>query len=199
MTNLLAKAVKFTSAGKVVVRVTSQPLADGHHALPFAERDTGIGLTPAAAAGLFAPFTQVDASTTRVYGGTGLDLAISRRLSELMDGQIGVESEPRRGSTFTFSIQADETTLPPPVPDLIPHLEGLRVLVVGDNETNRRILSLLASKWGMEARETASPADALGWGRMASSSISPFSAPAPARLRPTAHREAALPARHRRS
>ena len=163
LTNLLANAVKFTSAGEVVVRVTSQPLADGRHTLTFAVRDTGIGLTPAAAARLFAPFTQVDASTTRVYGGTGLGLAISRRLCELMDGQIGVESEPGRGSTFTFSIQAAEATLPPPIPDQILHLAGLRVLVVDDNETNRRILSLLASKWGMEARETASPADALGW------------------------------------
>ncbi len=163
LANLLANAVKFTTAGEVVVRVTARPLEDGRHELAFGVRDTGIGLAPGAAARLFAPFTQVDASTTRVYGGTGLGLAISRRLCELMEGRIWVESEPGRGSTFTFSIRASEAAMTQPNPDLTPRLEGLRVLVVDDNATNRRILSLLASKWGMAARETASPADALGW------------------------------------
>jgi len=163
LANLLSNAVKFTTAGEVVVRVTSRPLGDGRHELAFGVRDTGIGLAPSAAARLFAPFTQVDASTTRVYGGTGLGLAISRRLCELMEGRIWVDSEPGRGSTFTFSIQAAEAALPPPIPELAPQLEGLRVLVVDDNSTNRRILSLLASKWGMVARETESPADALRW------------------------------------
>ncbi len=163
LANLLANAVKFTTAGEVVVRVTSQPLGDGRHELSFGVSDTGIGLAPGAAERLFAPFTQIDASTTRVYGGTGLGLAISRRLCDLMGGRIGVESEPGRGSTFTFSIQAAEAELAPPIPELAPQLEGLRVLVVDDNATNRRILSLLTSKWGMAARDTESPADALGW------------------------------------
>ena len=163
LTNLLSNAVKFTTAGEVVVRVTSQLQEDGRHELAFGVQDTGIGLAPSAAARLFAPFTQVDASTTRVYGGTGLGLAISRRLCELMEGRIWVESDPGRGSTFTFSIRAAEAALPPPIPELVPQLEGLRVLVVDDNATNRRILSLLASKWGMTARETESPVDALRW------------------------------------
>ena len=104
LTNLLANAVKFTSAGEVVVRVTSQPLDRRPPRTGLRRARHRHRLTPAAAARLFAPFTQVDASTTRVYGGTGLGLAISRRLCELMDGRIGVESEPGRGSTFTFSI-----------------------------------------------------------------------------------------------
>ena len=163
LANLLSNAVKFTSAGEVVVRVTAQSLGDGLHEIAFGVRDTGIGLAPGAAAHLFAPFTQVDVSTTRLYGGTGLGLAISRRLCELMGGRIGVVSEAGSGSTFTFSIQAPEATLPPPRSELVPQLEGLRVLVVDDNATNRRILSLLAGKWGMAARQTGSPAEALGW------------------------------------
>ena len=163
LANLLANAVKFTGRGEVVVKVSARPLEGGHHELSIAVRDTGIGLEPGAAERLFSPFTQVDASTTRVYGGTGLGLAISRRLCELMGGRISVESELGHGSTFTFTVLAQETVVPPAGPEGSPGLTGLRVLVVDDNATNRRILTLLARKWGMQARETGSPADALRW------------------------------------
>jgi PAS domain S-box-containing protein len=162
LANLLSNAVKFTDQGEVVVRVTTRPLEDGHHELTLAVRDTGMGMTAEAAARLFAPFTQVDASTTRLYGGTGLGLAISRGLCELMGGRIWVESRPGRGSTFTFTVRAAEASLPALVPEASGvQLKGLRVLVVDDNATNRRILTLLARKWGMVASDAASPAEAL--------------------------------------
>ena len=161
LANLLANAVKFTGRGEVVVKVGARALGDGRHELLFAVRDTGIGLDPSAAERLFSPFTQVDASTTRVYGGTGLGLAISRRLCELMGGRISVESELGRGSVFSFTVHAEETVLAPAVADGSPGLDGLRVLVVDDNATNRRILTILARKWGMKVHETGSPADAL--------------------------------------
>ena len=163
LANLLSNAVKFTDEGEVVVTAASQPLDDGQYEIAFAVHDTGIGMPPGAAERLFAPFIQLDASTTRLYGGTGLGLAISRRLCELMGGRISVESEEGRGSTFRFAIRAAETSLPAPVTDMPPDLAGRRVLVVDDNDTNRRILTLLAGKWGMTVRETASPVEALAW------------------------------------
>jgi signal transduction histidine kinase/CheY-like chemotaxis protein/HPt (histidine-containing phosphotransfer) domain-containing protein len=163
LANLLSNAVKFTESGEVVVGATARPLGDGAHELALSVRDTGIGMEPEAAQRLFAPFTQIDISTTRLYGGTGLGLAISRRLCELMGGRIWVESEPGAGSTFAFTIQAAEASLPPRLPEAAPELEGLKALVVDDNSTNRQILTTLAGKWGMGTRDTASPAEALRW------------------------------------
>ena len=162
LANLLANAVKFTDQGEVVVRAGAHPLGDGRHELALAVHDTGIGVEPEAARRLFDPFTQIDVSTTRIYGGTGLGLAISRRLCEQMGGRIWVESEPGRGSTFTFTVQATEASPTPRAPRAR-ELEGLRLLVVDDNATNRQILTTLAGKWGMEVRQTASPSEALGW------------------------------------
>ena len=166
--NLLANAVKFTDAGEVVVTVTSRPAASGRVELTFAVRDTGIGLTPEAMGRLFKSFSQADSSTTRKYGGTGLGLAISRRLAELMGGGMWVESAgPGKGSTFLFTITAPVAELPPQARrDFVgaqPELEGRRLLIVDDNATNRRVLGLQSSKWGMAPRETESPAQALQW------------------------------------
>jgi signal transduction histidine kinase/CheY-like chemotaxis protein len=168
MLNLLSNAVKFTEAGEVVLTVSSKPLAADRAELTFSVRDTGIGVSPEVMSRLFQSFSQADSSTTRKYGGTGLGLAISRRLSELMGGRLWAESEgPGRGATFHFSIQAPTAALPAARQrDFVgvqPELQGKRVLVVDDNETNRRVLALQTAKWGMQSRATESPLEALRW------------------------------------
>ncbi|HEY8203043.1 MAG TPA: response regulator, partial [Actinomycetota bacterium] len=161
--NLLSNAIKFTEHGEVVVELTAR-LVDGVHEVSFAVRDTGIGIPAATAQKLFRPFTQADASTTRVYGGTGLGLAISRSLCERMGGTITLESHPGRGSTFTAVIRGEAAELPTGagLPDG-PLLAGLRVLIVDDNATNRRILLWHTRKWGMVSRATPWPREALSW------------------------------------
>jgi len=181
--NLLNNAVKFTEKGDVVVRVTSRPLDGAHvagyepHAsqpayeLQFAVRDTGIGIPAERMDLLFQSFSQVDASTTRRYGGTGLGLAISKRLAELMGGTMWVESQVGRGSTFHFTIQAQITSAPMQTyqQSVQPDLRGKRVLVVDDNATNRRILSMQTKGWGMLPLATGSPLEALDWIRRGAS------------------------------
>ncbi len=166
--NLLANAVKFTEAGEVVLGVSAEAAADGRTTLKFAVRDTGIGLTAEGMGRLFRSFSQADSSTTRKYGGTGLGLAISKRLAELMGGRMWACSDgPGRGSSFFFTIAAPVALLPPSrrhaIADAQPELEGRRLLVVDDNATNRRVLSLQAARWGMPARDTGSPLEALRW------------------------------------
>jgi PAS domain S-box-containing protein len=179
MINLLNNAVKFTERGEVVVRVKSQEVAEistvdseGRDTEPvyelhFAVRDTGIGIPPKRMDRLFQSFSQVDASTTRRYGGTGLGLAISRRLAELMGGSMWVESQVGRGSIFHFTIQAQVTSAPMHayLQEVQPDLRGKRMLIVDDNDTNRRILTLQAQAWGMLSQDTASPTEALNWVR----------------------------------
>ncbi|MBI2942241.1 MAG: response regulator [Chloroflexi bacterium] len=187
LSNFLSNAVKFTEAGEIFVSVgareivadappddastTPQDLVSAGSPSPrrcelhFAVKDTGIGIPVDRRDGLFQPFYQVDASTVRKYGGTGLGLSISKRLCELMGGTMWVESEPGKGSTFHFTVQTESV----PGEALVyqqashPKLVGRRLLVVDDNATNRRILTLMAESWGMRARDTASPADALQW------------------------------------
>ncbi|MGA2488756.1 MAG: response regulator [Anaerolineales bacterium] len=135
--------------------------------LHFSVRDTGLGIPPDRIDRLFQSFSQVDNSTTRKYGGTGLGLAISRRLVELMGGRMWVESTgiPDQGSTFHFTIQALPVELPARAASQVdnPDLRGLRVLIVDDNETNRRIFTLQTQGWGMLPRDTGAPAQALVW------------------------------------
>jgi signal transduction histidine kinase/CheY-like chemotaxis protein len=181
LVNLLNNAVKFTEQGEVVVTVTrggealrAESVAMEANSprsatsLHFVVRDTGIGIPPGRLGRLFQAFSQVDASTTRKYGGTGLGLAVSKRLSELMGGALWVESEgvPGKGSAFHFTIQAPEATELPRRPHLhgeSPELRGRSVLIVDDNDTNRRILALQTQSWGMLPRATASPHEALEW------------------------------------
>ncbi|GAA4348902.1 hypothetical protein GCM10023165_35130 [Variovorax defluvii] len=168
MLNLLSNAVKFTEAGEVVLTVTAKPLPEGRVTLTFAVRDTGIGLSAQGMGRLFQSFSQADSSTTRKYGGTGLGLAISKRLAELMGGTMWVESQgPGTGSTFYFTIEAPVADSPPSrrriEPGLHLELRGKRALIVDDNETNRRVLSVQLARWGLEPRETGSPLQALEW------------------------------------
>jgi GAF domain-containing protein/CheY-like chemotaxis protein len=166
--NLLSNAVKFTEHGEVVLSVTSRPTDDGRVELGFAVRDTGIGLSEEGMQRLFQSFSQADSSTTRKYGGTGLGLAISRRLAELMGGRLWAESPGLGdGATFHFSVEVPVADLPASrARDFVgvqPGLAGKRLLIVDDNETNRRVLTLQSTKWGMQPQATESPLEAIAW------------------------------------
>ncbi len=161
--NLISNAIKFTTQGEVVVAVDAKPLDDHQVELHFAIRDTGIGIAPDQMQQLFQPFSQADSSNTRRYGGTGLGLANSKRLCELMGGRIWVESKQHIGSTFHFTI----TT---PVVDAAkahdlhsphPRLNGRTALVVDDNATVRQTLQQMMSGWGMVTIPAASSEAAL--------------------------------------
>ncbi len=152
--NLVGNAVKFTPRGEICLTLGLEHKDGGGERLVFQVRDTGIGIAPEIKARLFEAFSQGDGSTTRMYGGTGLGLAISKRLVELMSGEIGFDSRPGIGSTFWFRLPCaraeGEQTL-----SLAPQgrLDGLRVLVVDDNATNRRVLVLQTRAWGVIADE----------------------------------------------
>ncbi len=167
--NLLSNAVKFTETGEVVLSVTAKRLeAPGPlYEIAFSVRDTGIGIPLDRLDRLFESFSQVDVSTARKYGGTGLGLVISKRLTEMMGGTISVQSRPGHGSEFLFTIRARsaEGAVPPrrELRGTQPTLDGKCVLVVDDNETNRRILAAYLDSWGMAVRMTGSPREALGW------------------------------------
>jgi signal transduction histidine kinase/CheY-like chemotaxis protein len=157
--NLVGNAVKFTERGEVVVHASCLPGDAGTGRLRIAIRDTGIGIEPEVQKRLFTVFTQADVSTSRNFGGTGLGLAISRQLIELMGGQIGVDSTPGKGSTFWVTV-----TFPIlPVPDGGSRGlgQGIRILVVDDNETNRKILRYLTISWGMLPTEAENGSAAL--------------------------------------
>lgn len=174
LVNLLSNAVKFTESGEVVVTVV-QDVRMGRHedaeifsvSLHFSVRDTGIGIPADRLGMLFQAFTQVDASTTRKYGGTGLGLAVSKRLAEMMGGTMWVESEGSgKGSTFSFTIQAKPAPAMPlrqAASGESVELRGKNVLIVDDNATNRRILTLQTQGWGMQPYATGSPHEALSW------------------------------------
>lgn len=164
--NLLSNAVKFTEDGEVVLSVAATPTQGKMVEIAFTVRDTGIGLSAKGMKRLFQSFSQADSTTTRKYGGTGLGLAISKRLAELMGGTMTASSKGLgKGSTFSFTIQAKATDLPQtPSRDLVGEqneLRGKRVLIVDDNATNRKILTLQTGKWGMVARGIDTPLEAL--------------------------------------
>jgi signal transduction histidine kinase/DNA-binding response OmpR family regulator len=150
LTNLTSNAVKFTAEGEVVVEVTVAERTDVATVVRFEVRDTGIGIAPEQIDSLFDAFVQADSKTTRQFGGTGLGLAISKQLTELMDGKLEAESELDKGSTFRFEIPFAPAPKPAAEPLPAAALRGLRVLIVDDNATNRRIFDAYVTAMGME-------------------------------------------------
>jgi CheY-like chemotaxis protein len=163
LVNLVANAVKFTSEGEVVIKTTLEGEASQSQTAHFSVTDTGIGIPAHKQDRLFKSFSQVDSSTTRQFGGTGLGLAISKRLTEFMGGRMWVESEAGRGSTFHFTIQIQPFANGPAVPweARRPHLNGLRVLVLEDNDRNRRILTYWLERFGMRPTPVGTVQEAL--------------------------------------
>ena len=164
LTNLLNNAVKFTEHGEVVLRIlpqkdasgVSQSIGDGKTALRFEVKDTGIGLNEDARGRIFEAFSQADQSTTRRYGGTGLGLTISRQLVKMMQGEIGVESEPGKGSTFWFTARFGKA--PPTKQKPLP---AKRVLLADNNAADRQIVRAQLTALGMRCTSVASGDEAL--------------------------------------
>lgn len=161
LTNLVGNAIKFTERGDVTLQVYLEEEAEGAAVLRFEITDSGIGVTPETQQKIFKPFVQADSTMTRRYGGTGLGLSISKQLVELMGGAIGVKSLPHHGSTFWFTArfitQAQSVSAILPMADL----QGRRVLIVDDNESNRLILHHLVSGWGMQDEQAEDAAGAI--------------------------------------
>jgi two-component system sensor histidine kinase/response regulator len=161
--NLVGNAVKFTSDGEVLVTVKTCDPPGTNSLLHFTVSDTGIGVPADKQKHIFEPFTQADNTTTRVYGGTGLGLAISKRLVELMGGRIWVESRAGGGSHFHFTVSMPPSEHPVETPGLPPAEipPGVRVLIVDDNRTNRRILLDHLKNWATRAEAVESGESAL--------------------------------------
>lgn len=151
LVNLVGNSIKFTERGEIVVRIAEEFRTEEKMLLHFSVTDTGIGIPLEKQAEIFNPFTQVDGSTTRKYGGTGLGLTITRQLVEIMGGRIWLESEPGKGSTFHFTIFFGTKTKTALIPNMLPpeRLHGLTVLIVDDNQTNRIIFEKMLTHWGM--------------------------------------------------
>jgi two-component system, sensor histidine kinase and response regulator len=158
--NLIGNAIKFTDKGEVVLRVIQDPDPKQLGALRFMVSDTGIGIPAEKLDGVFERFVQADSSTTRKYGGTGLGLTISKRLVELMGGQLRVESIEGKGSTFSFTASFTPVAHPQPVHSTL-DLTGVKTLVADDNETNRLILNEALSSWGALITEVSDGESAL--------------------------------------
>jgi two-component system, sensor histidine kinase and response regulator len=161
LTNLIGNALKFTRDGEVVVEVAVSEQQAQQQRVRFEIRDTGIGMTEQVASKLFQPFVQADSSTTRKFGGTGLGLSIVKRLVDMMGGEVGVHSKPGQGSTFWFTlplpaIEGTATDLDPKL-----YAMGKHILIVDDNATNCRVLSLQLAHMGYHVHVTASGAEAL--------------------------------------
>jgi len=164
--NLLSNAVKFTESGEVLVSVSAKALESPEPEVDLLEihvsvRDTGIGIDPEGSERLFQPFVQADASTTRLYGGSGLGLAVSRRLCGLMGGRIWVASKPGKGSTFSFTFRAGAIEEQPGVEMDRSPLDGKRILVVYRNRMVRDALSQYANDLRLHISTVVSISEAL--------------------------------------
>jgi len=152
--NLVKNAVKFTSQGEIMLIVNPAGAGDKIRPLKFSVIDTGIGISEEKQAELFTSFTQVDSSTSRKFGGSGLGLSISKSLTEMMDGEIGVDSTEGEGSTFWFTLPlqiSDERT--ETVSQMTEELENLKVLVVDNNQNTRIVLGSHLTAWGCSVQE----------------------------------------------
>jgi signal transduction histidine kinase/CheY-like chemotaxis protein/HPt (histidine-containing phosphotransfer) domain-containing protein len=175
LSNLVNNAIKFTHRGHVAVYAEAVSQDDDELTLRISVQDSGIGIPQDRVDRLFKLFSQIDASTTRKYGGTGLGLAICYNLVRLMGGEVGVESEPGRGSTFWFTacLRRQREALPcKPLP--FSELRGHRVLVIDDNPINRRIMTLQLSRWGLFCDEASGAREALEMMRIAANDGSPY-------------------------
>ena len=159
--NLVNNAMKFTTDGEVVISANMAEETESHATVRFAVRDTGIGIPADRMDRLFKSFSQVDASTTRKYGGTGLGLKISKQIVELMGGQIGVESKEGKGSTFWFTVVLGKQPSEQQQPIELGDIENIRVLVVDDNDTNRYILRVYLESWHCRVEEADSAEEAM--------------------------------------
>ena len=160
LTNLLSNAIKFTKQGEIVIQAKLNDFDQKHCLFECSIKDTGIGIPADKLDNLFDSFSQVDASTTRKYGGTGLGLTIAKKLCKLMQGDISVTSELNVGSCFTVNILLNKSTKQQrdlPVIDM----NQLQILVVDDNQTHRKILCGQLQQWGAQVAEAESGQQAL--------------------------------------
>jgi two-component system sensor histidine kinase/response regulator len=171
LVNLIGNAIKFTDTGNVAVRVTKESATESGVVVRFSVEDSGIGIAPEAQARLFQPFSQADGSTSRKYGGTGLGLAICRQLVDLMGGEIGVRSEPGKGSTFWFTVRFEVPSRPTATetgpsqsdphaprqmaPEQHARLCKARILVAEDNSVNQKVALGILRKLGYAADAVA--------------------------------------------
>ena len=174
--NLVNNAIKFTDQGEVFIRVSLDGSDDKRERIRFEIVDTGIGIPEQRVSRLFQPFSQVDASMTRKYGGTGLGLAISRQLVRAMGGEIHVDSEEGKGSTFSFTVVFEQQPADAYLPERIEpaDIRGLRVLIVDDNATNRLVFREQLKAWGCKSKEAKGGIQALDMLHAAAGTEEPF-------------------------
>jgi len=149
LTNLVSNAIKFTERGSIMIQVSKRSETRTHTELLFAVKDTGMGIPLEAQGRLFKEFSQADNSTTRTFGGTGLGLSICKRIVDLMGGQIGVKSEPGRGSIFWFTLPLAKA-----LGDVVPgrsSIDGARAMIVSGDQAMQKRLSDLFGKWSAQA------------------------------------------------
>ncbi len=173
--NLIGNAIKFTDQGEVVLQVRPEARDSCRVSLHFMVRDTGIGIPQEKQESIFEAFSQAETSTTRRFGGTGLGLAISYRLVHLMDGQIWVTSEVGRGSEFHFTLEFGIVAGKDGPPVEAMNLEDMRVLVIDDHLTNRRMLTKILARWGARTADAETEEQAIAALQRAKDAGDPFS------------------------
>lgn len=163
LTNLVNNAVKFTESGEVFVSAETKSINGDEYEIQFSITDTGIGIPEDKMDRLFKSFSQVDSSTTRTHGGTGLGLVISKRLAEMMGGAMWLKSEVNKGTTFYFTIKVQSAPSQSKIyfKGTLSQITGKKILIVDDNFTNRRILKLQLDNWGMQPIVMEDPVSAL--------------------------------------
>ncbi|HIJ86439.1 MAG TPA: response regulator [Desulfuromonadales bacterium] len=177
ITNLAGNSIKFTHQGEIGITAQIDSESKASVVIKFAITDSGIGIPEDRRAAIFSPFTQVDGSTTRIYGGTGLGLAICKQLTELMGGEIGIESEEGKGSTFWFTARFEKLT-DGETQNLAalhcPDITGTKVLVVDDNATHLLLMMTLLNHWGCRYETAVDGETALALLHEASEQGEPF-------------------------